>query len=177
MIIHLNEIPPEGLYLQVDESKKELAEALQDLVSNNSFKTNINILPIGDGFDVSGSIKTTRTLQCARCTGKFELPVNEKFHEILLAGSKEKRKFDDSMSNMSDPDIFVSEIRSNDYEIGELLHEIIALAEPPKALCKEECVGLCFSCGVDLNSESCDCANKKNVSSSPFSALRDLKLN
>jgi len=30
-------------------------------------------------------------------------------------------------------------------------------------LCKEDCKGLCFTCGHDLNDGDCGCANKKEI--------------
>ena len=43
---------------------------------------------------------------------------------------------------------------------------------PMQVLCKEECAGLCKTCGVDLNEESCDCSNINE--DSPFSKLLEL---
>ena len=45
-------------------------------------------------------------------------------------------------------------------------------AVPLKTVCREDCKGLCPSCGSNLNVESCDC---QPVPDARWSALKDLK--
>ena len=48
----------------------------------------------------------------------------------------------------------------------------LALALPTVPLCKEDCLGLCPTCGTDLNSEPC--GGHGEEPDSPFAALKDL---
>jgi uncharacterized protein len=48
----------------------------------------------------------------------------------------------------------------------------LALALPSTPLCREDCRGLCPTCGTDLNSDPC--GGHGDDSDSPFAALRDL---
>ena len=48
----------------------------------------------------------------------------------------------------------------------------LALALPSTPLCREDCKGLCPTCGTDLNSAPCD--GHGEDSDSPFAALKDL---
>jgi DUF177 domain-containing protein len=43
-------------------------------------------------------------------------------------------------------------------DIGPVLREAVMLSMPMKALCREDCKGLCPVCGVNLNEERCGCA-------------------
>ncbi len=54
---------------------------------------------------------------------------------------------------------FDYELQPNDsyVEIDQDLREEIMLDFPVKPLCKNECLGLCPSCGEDLNDGQCDC--------------------
>jgi uncharacterized protein len=45
--------------------------------------------------------------------------------------------------------------------IGEILREQVLLALPMKALCRVDCKGLCPTCGINLNSGTCDCPAEK----------------
>ena len=45
---------------------------------------------------------------------------------------------------------------------------------PLYSYCKPDCMGLCISCGVDLNKETCRCKEENLKASSPFAALGDL---
>ena len=42
-------------------------------------------------------------------------------------------------------------------DMEDVLREHFILNLPAHPLCKEECKGLCPGCGVDLNSETCNC--------------------
>ena len=48
----------------------------------------------------------------------------------------------------------------------------LLLALPTRALCREECAGLCAQCGKDLNEGPCDC--QPQIEDERFSALRSL---
>ncbi|MCL1924001.1 MAG: DUF177 domain-containing protein [Defluviitaleaceae bacterium] len=52
--------------------------------------------------------------------------------------------------------------------LAALIHEHL----PMQVLCKEDCLGFCKDCGVNLNLESCICS--KSNEDSPFSKLLEL---
>ena len=58
-------------------------------------------------------------------------------------------------------------------DIDLLVVEQIVLALPFKALCSEECKGICPHCGANLNLEPCQCAGKQ--ADSPFATLQAIK--
>lgn len=42
-------------------------------------------------------------------------------------------------------------------DLAPVVRQYTLLELPTDALCRPECAGLCASCGIDRNSESCDC--------------------
>lgn len=52
-------------------------------------------------------------------------------------------------------------VEKNILDVDDLVNEEIQLFLPQKMLCSEDCKGLCFKCGKNLNQEKCDC--KKDV--------------
>jgi uncharacterized protein len=54
------------------------------------------------------------------------------------------------------------------------LREAVLLAVPPSPLCKEDCKGLCLTCGQDLN--EADCGHVQKTVDPRWGALRKLKL-
>jgi len=46
-------------------------------------------------------------------------------------------------------------------EINDDIREDILLNFPMQALCKRDCKGICFRCGVDLNYQECGCGETK----------------
>ena len=61
---------------------------------------------------------------------------------------------------------------SNDQvEILDLVSQMILSSFPQRVLCKPNCKGLCPTCGINLNHETCDCGNKKIGKNNPFGQL------
>ena len=46
-------------------------------------------------------------------------------------------------------------------DLEELVIADVILSMPAKLLCREDCKGLCPTCGINLNKESCGCDKKK----------------
>ena len=57
-------------------------------------------------------------------------------------------------------------------DLREAIRQNLLLALPMKALCRENCAGLCSQCGKDLNEGSCDCVFE--VEDDRFKSLRQL---
>jgi uncharacterized protein len=57
--------------------------------------------------------------------------------------------------------------------ITDDVRDYLILAVPMKKLCKEDCKGLCYKCGTDLNKSSCDC--KQDEIDDRWSKLLELK--
>jgi uncharacterized protein len=175
MIIRLHEIPKEGKTFHVDRHTGDLDDNLNDLIGKRDYESNFQVLPIGKAFDLSGRIQTSLGTICSFCATEFDLNVNEKFHELII---KDEAKKLTGISDYNPEDNTSVSVASGDltYDVGQLIHEIIALAEPFQPLCKSDCKGLCSGCGANLNEEECRCAEQKNEVTSPFSVLKKMKL-
>ena len=42
-------------------------------------------------------------------------------------------------------------------DVDKLLYSEISMALPMKTLCSNDCKGICWKCGINLNRETCDC--------------------
>ncbi len=183
MIIRLNEIPSEGKSFDFSRKGGELDEVLKDLIKDRDYKVHLDINPVGKSFDVRGSIDTSYNETCSFCASDFDLKVNEKFHELVVCDDQTNIKgFEEGWSPHGDVGVTVIE-DPNDYNVSNLIHEVLALAEPNQPSCRESCKGLCTTCGQDLNEGSCACTvseadieGQKTVDS-PFSILKKLKIN
>jgi uncharacterized protein len=177
MIIQLNEIPSEGRSFDFSRKSGELNEVLSDLIGEHDYEVQLDVTPVGKSFDVRGCVKASYGEMCSFCASQFELPVNEKFHElVLIDGQNEIKGFDESWS--PDGEVGVTVIDDpNKYDVSTLIREVVALAEPTQPVCREGCKGLCTYCGEDLNERTCNCAESQKSGNSPFSILKKLKLN
>ena len=57
--------------------------------------------------------------------------------------------------------------------LEDALREQVLLAVPLKALCRENCKGLCPHCGANLNQERCSCA--VTVEEPRWAALKEIR--
>ena len=69
----------------------------------------------------------------------------------------------------NDPDVVVLDERSTQLDLRPVVREQWLLNVPAYALCREDCKGICPTCGKDLNAGPCGCAQNNG---SRWDALR-----
>lgn len=83
-------------------------------------------------------------LECDRCLTKFVREYCFRFEHIIVA------------SSYSDDDEYVV-CENNILDMNELAVSDLLLQLPTKILCKDDCKGLCYTCGHNLNEGECEC--------------------
>lgn len=86
---------------------------------------------------IKGEIKGNFKLTCERCCEDFITYKKIGVDDIFELTNKE--------------------LSEKVVDIGEKVKEIVLASSPMKILCKEDCKGICSSCGVNLNKETCKC--------------------
>ena len=92
-----------------------------------------------------------------------------------FADTKDIEPTTDGDLAIDDEDVDYAHHDGETVNLWPLLREDLILAVPITVLCKEDCRGLCPSCGIDLNTSTCDCQPAAG-SLSPFAGLRSIKL-
>lgn len=82
--------------------------------------------------ETSAHIKTT----CGRCLEDFERDI---------ASGKFKRMFPNE------------DIEKGEIILDDTIREEMLLAIPINFICREDCLGLCYNCGTNLNEHECKC--------------------
>ena len=77
-------------------------------------------------------------------------------------------------AELTDDELDLSVYEGDEIDLAPLLREQIILALPTRPLCDEHCKGLCPSCGVNLNLESCRCA--ATAGDPRLAVLRNIKI-
>jgi uncharacterized protein len=98
---------------------------------------------------VRGTLRGAVRLDCRRCLQPVEYPVDEHV-DLLFAPPAEGE--DDA----DDGEVYPLP-RGDELDLTDAVREHVVLAAPEFALCREECRGLCPTCGTDLNQGACDC--------------------
>ncbi len=130
-------------------------------------RVRLNRTNLGVYADATVSIPTR--LQCARCLKDFTttltFPVREEFFPTIdiLTGAP--------MQAEHSEDAFPIDLQ-HELDMREAIRQNFLLALPSRALCREDCAGLCPQCGHDLNDGPCGCVAEPL--DDRFSALRGL---
>ena len=113
----------------------------------------MRVLKDRDRFRLIGRVTATLELACSRCLEPFQLPVDSTFDVRYLPQSEntgEEREIEED-------DLSDAYYRDEAIDLGQLMEEQFYLALPMKPLCREDCKGLCPSCGINLNEATCSC--------------------
>lgn len=180
--IMLKELPPEGREYEYSRESGELTEDLQELIDDNDYSVRLTVRPIGNAFDLQGELKTSLDLQCSLCAIDFKFPVNQKFHEVLVIETPLDKGDQHTKANHSsewDPNqpegIY---LESPLLDVGELIHEMVAIAEPMRPLGRPGCEEACENRkdGVQRDWLSLDAKDSKSIRNQPFAVLEKMKL-
>jgi len=96
-----------------------------------------------------GTIEGDVAMACRRCLGDASAHVSEDAHLIFAEAGTEGVE--------DDPDVFLIDDRASELDLRPALREQWLLHAPGYALCRDDCQGICPTCGTELNFGSCDC--------------------
>jgi uncharacterized protein len=182
MLINLLEIPQEGKHFVCNNKTSELNEILSDLIQNTTYRTEFSIRPLDNGtFELVGFMKTELPEQCSRCGLDFQLQVDEKFKELLIPELHQPRNSKyakaNHFSDLHHEGPSVAEYQGHHFNMGEYIHEVVALAAPFNPCAPADEKGDCKVCGININEKRFDYDEDFEKPESPFSVLKNIKLN
>ncbi len=104
---------------------------------------------------MQGTINASVEVACDRCAVPINVPVNTDFDVTYLP--VEALTVDAEVTELQEDDLNFAAYEGDTVDIDELAREQILLALPTRQLCREDCKGLCPTCGADLNTGTCQC--------------------
>jgi uncharacterized protein len=119
---------------------------------------------------VIGKLKTRIETACARCLEPVLQDISRDFDLLYRpqgadAGQQE--------TPITTAEAEVSYYQGEGVLLEEVLREQILLGAPLRAICREDCKGLCPTCGKNLNLEKCGCSQA--VEDDRWNALKDIR--
>jgi uncharacterized protein len=117
------------------------------------YKTEIVLTKFDDQMILEASTVCDARFICDRCGIDYHSSVESNYKMVYLFRNVEDSKEEADITYLS-PDTVNINIRDD-------VRDYLILAVPMKKLCKEDCKGLCYKCGTDLNKGSCDCTQNK----------------
>jgi uncharacterized protein len=92
---------------------------------------------------------------CSRCLEPYGFHLSNEFEFMLVPASLQSGQ---KAGEISRDEIGLSYYSGEEINLTPLIREQVLLALPTRAVCEENCRGLCSGCGVNLNDEDCVCA-------------------
>jgi uncharacterized protein len=100
---------------------------------------------------LTGHVKTSGKFVCDRCLTEFEKDLSVDYRMTYVYNRNDAGEIDQD-------EIIVIHPSTNEIEIDEDVRQYILISVPLKLICKENCAGLCATCGKNLNYETCTCS-------------------
>lgn len=114
-------------------------------------------------FYFSGRFSGAVRLECRRCLAPVEVAVTNDVAALFS---------DEEGEDAGDPDVFALADGGRNVDVRSAVREAWLLNVPAFAQCREDCRGICPTCGTDLNTGTCSC---EPVTDSRWDALRALR--
>jgi uncharacterized protein len=138
--INLNEIPDAGRSYEFDRQTGELNAILADLIQDQAYKVELFIRPMGNAFELSGSIETQIPEVCSKCAYDLQIAVQRRFKEFLMEEQDDSHRKSQSVHgnqsvDFSNEGASVAWYKGNQFEAGEFIHETLALSVPFYPIC------------------------------------------
>ena len=99
------------------------------------------------------------TVPCDLCTA----PVLQEIAcrvEAMVVSASGRRESGDGERELKEDELGVMEVAGDSLETGPLVAEQVLLELPTHPLCREDCAGLCPTCGADRNLGDCGCRHE-----------------
>jgi len=137
MKITINAILPEGMELAQDILPSELNLESENIHYPEKVHVKASAQRSKDILTVDCDISATTSRECSKCLCEFKSNFNKQENFIY---------------NLSGEHVI---------DLNDNIKDSIIVDYPIRMLCKEDCKGLCASCGKNLNEGSCSCTEAK----------------
>jgi DUF177 domain-containing protein len=159
LVIELSSIPAEGLEVHEDLKPGEVhLEGEESFALLEGGRLDCR-LDRGDdqSIHVRGRLSARLELQCGRCLEAFPFAVDQDLDLFYLPHRAEEEDEEADEVELADRDMVVAYYQGERLDLGEMIREQFFLAVPMKRLCREECAGICPTCGANRNTRRCEC--------------------
>lgn len=191
MVIHIDQIRDEGYRVDEALAPERLDAMLQAEGHDTGFRAagpgrlKATLKKMGGGVLVDGAVDLTVKAPCKRCVTDVTVDLPTRFR-INLVREEPRRPSDEDGEGADARDVgerggtFSLDDADRDtfdgkhIDLDPIVREQVLLAVPMNAVCREDCKGLCPSCGQNLNEGKCGCDTRQV--DPRLAALKNIKL-
>ena len=127
----------------VDESASELD--LPESIELSNITGKVKLMRLEESVAVKADLRAEVGLICDRCLDNFDTGIKFKFD----------REYQYDRKAESEDNLYVD--KHMNIDLGPEIRDELLLAIPFQNLCSDKCGGICPTCGVNLNHETCKC--------------------
>lgn len=201
MLVKIEEIQTQGL----ERTEPIKAEVLKSALEDSEGFSLVSSTPLSARFKkvsgrvfVTGKFTAALSCPCKRCTTAVPVPLSIDFSLRMIPEPtaprvdddaaakpdhkprrKPQRKDDDgdaeSAASFELDEIDAEPFDGKTIDLDPVVREQVLLALPVTVVCRDDCKGLCATCGQDLNEGDCGHGKVKEVDSR-LAKLKDIKL-
>jgi uncharacterized protein len=102
---------------------------------------------------MKAEVKTGGTFTCDRCLEEFHSDVTSVYGVMFVP--------DQDAVEGDGEEVQVLSNDSTHIDLADDVRQFVLLGLPQKLLCREECAGLCPTCGANLNTGRCECKGEE----------------
>lgn len=124
-----------------------------------------------DHIRAAGRVETTVRLNCSRCLAEYDAQIDSSFTVFYTKASGSPL---DEEVELAEEDLISKSYSGEEIDFAPEVSEQVIMEIPFKPLCKENCLGLCSKCGINLNDTACDC--DRGAGGFKFGALKGIKI-
>lgn len=149
--IKVTDIPASDREYRFEIESGKIADVIggrEDLSCTSPGLAEINLSRIGDVINLRGSVFFNSRISCSRCLEQFDFEIRTR---LKLTLSKKRG------NENEEDDIGVGYYSGERIDLSKYCIETVHLNLPQNLLCNENCKGLCYVCGHNLNESECGC--------------------
>ncbi len=131
----------------------------------DNFTASVKVSKVHNQLILDAELSVNANFECDRCASLYKKEVKANYRMVYLFSR-----------NGEEPDsinITYLPVDADRIVLDKDFRDYLILAVPMKKLCKDDCKGLCFKCGKDLNEGDCGC--EKNQINTRWIPLTELK--
>lgn len=132
-----------------------------------SIKTDIILNKLHNQVILDTHSVVNASFECDRCGKEYKTEIENEYEMVYLMNEVPEESDSVNIAYLPPDSVGIN--------IKDDVREYAILSVPMKKLCKEDCKGLCYRCGGDLNENKCTCSEPEI--DSRWQKLIDLKKN
>lgn len=122
-----------------------------DIIKTNPFHFSGKVYKNSDKIIITLNFEGEVNFRCSRCITSFKKPIFGAFESQIL--TRKDKDIEENYDGLY--------LEGDILDLTKSIEEAITLSLPMKVICNEECKGLCPDCGINLNSNNCNCSKEK----------------